>query len=176
MIKAEVLFKSTKLFRDKMADIIFRPLNFHNQFLPPVYDEWKGWWKYNGPKYEFEDRARIARELKKGGYAVDPVDVYDPVGSASMDVIVLQSRGDHIEKLLENLGIVVRITRAAAVAESELHSFAVFVSNCTGEVQKNDIERLQWFVRVGGYLFCSCWALHFTVEPVWARIVPRVLV
>ncbi len=148
-------------------------LRMTKSFLPPDYDEWKGWWKYNRPKYEFEDRARIARELKKGGYAVDPVDVYDPVGSASMDIVVLQSRGDHIEKLLEDLGIAVRITRAAAVDEAELHSFAVFVSNCTGEVQKSDIERLQWFVRVGGYLFCSCWALHHTVEPVYPGLVRK---
>jgi len=148
-------------------------LRMTKSFLPPDHDEWKGWWKYNEERYEFEDRARIAREMKKGGYAVDPVDVYDKVGSASMDVVVLQSRGDHIESLLEELGIAARFTRAAAVEEAELHSLAVFVSNCTGEVQRSDVERLQWFVRVGGYLFCSCWALQCTIEPVYPGLVRR---
>jgi len=134
--------------------------------------EWSAWWKRNGPTYTFEDRKAAARLLKKGGYATKPVDVYDK-GRAALDVVVLQSRGDHIERLLDDLRIAYRITRAAQVHESDLHMFAIFVSNCTGEIQKGDIERLRWFVRVGGYLFCSCWALENTVEPVYPGLVQR---
>ena len=134
--------------------------------------EWMGWWKFNEPGFEFLDRKKIAREMRKGGYAVDPVDVYEK-GKSALDVVVLQSRGDHIEDLLEELGIEHRLTRAAQVEKSDLHSFAVFVANCTGEIQKNDIERLQWFVRVGGYLFCSCWALHHTIEKVYPGMIRK---
>jgi hypothetical protein len=88
-------------------------------------------------------------------------------------VVVLQSRGDHIEQLLEKVGIQHRITRAAAVAQAELHPFAVFVSNCTGEIQPDDVERLQWFVRVGGYLFGSCWALQHTIARVHPGVVAK---
>jgi len=143
--------------------------------IPPIRSEWDAWWARIGPTFEFIDYEKVARELKKGGYAVKPIEVYDEVGTAKLDVVVLQSRGDHIERLLEDLVIEHRVTRAAQVAQAELHPFAVFVSNCTGEVQEEDVERLQWFVRVGGYLFCSCWALHHTVEPVckgWVRKLP----
>lgn len=136
------------------------------------FDEWTAWWDFNKSGYEFIDRERIARELKKGGYAVDPVDVYEK-GKAALDVVVLQSRGDHIEQLLEELGVEYRLTRAAQVEKADIHSFAVFIANCTGEIQKNDIERLQWFVRVGGYLFSSCWALHHTVEKVYPGMIRK---
>jgi hypothetical protein len=44
------------------------------------------------------------------------------------------------------------------------------VSNCTGEVTRDDIEPLAWFVRTGGALFGSCWALTETI----GRIAPGV--
>jgi HEAT repeat protein len=141
--------------------------------IDPEANPWTAWWERQAPGYEFVDRDKEAREAKKGGYAVKPVDVYDKVGTAEMDVVVLQSRGDHIEKLLTKLNIKHRITRAASVAEAELHPFAVFVSNCTGEVQEEDVARLQWFVRVGGYLFCSCWALKHTAELVYPGLVQK---
>ena len=136
------------------------------------FQEWTDWWSFNKEGYEFIDREKLAKELKKGGYAVDPVDVYDR-GKGALDVVVLQSRGDHIEQLLENLGIEYRLTRAAQVEKANVHSFAVFVTNCTGEIQKTDVERLQWFTRVGGYLFCSCWALHHTIEKVYPGLVRK---
>ena len=136
--------------------------------IAPERDGWESWWAHSKATYEFVDNEKAAREAKKGGYAVAPVEVYD-----KLDVIVLTSRGDHIEQLLDKLGIAYRATRATAVTAAELHPFAVFFSNCTGEVQPPDVERLSWFVRVGGYLFGSCWALHFTVEPVYPGLVRK---
>ena len=49
----------------------------------------------------------------------------------------------------------------------------MFFSNCTGEVQPKDVERLSWFVRVGGYLFGSCWALQHTIVPVYPGVVRK---
>ena len=58
-------------------------------------------------------------------------------------------------------------TRSGQVPDSGLHPFAIFVANCTGEITPKDAERLAWFVRVGGYLFGSCWALSETIEQVY---------
>jgi len=136
--------------------------------FPPDPERWKAWWEDVGPKYEFIDLAKAAKEAKKGGYAPTAVGVYE-----HLDVVVLQSRGDHIEDMLDHLGVDHRLVRAAGVAKAGLHPFALFVSNCTGEVVDADVERLQWFVRVGGYLFGSCWALHHTIEPVWPGYVRK---
>lgn len=81
-----------------------------------------------------------------------------------LDVIVFQSRGDAIESLLERIGIGHRRTSAGKVASAELHPFAIYVSNCTGEIESSDLEALQWHVLVGGYFFGSCWSLGHTVE------------
>ncbi len=130
--------------------------------VAPQEKAWRAWWAANGADYVFLDREEEARKAAKYGYAPDTSGVYE-----GLDVVVLQSRGDTIEKLLERLAIGYRLTRQAAVPEAGLHPFAIFVANCTGEVRPDDIERLQWFVRVGGYVFCSCWALHHTAELVY---------
>lgn len=81
-----------------------------------------------------------------------------------LDVVVFQSRGDAIETLLERIGIGHRRTEAGKVEAAELHPFAIYVSNCTGEIERGDLEALQWYVLTGGYFFGSCWSLGHTVE------------
>lgn len=82
-----------------------------------------------------------------------------------LDVLVFQSRGDAIETLLERIGISHRRTEAGKVAAAELHPFAIYVSNCTGEIERGDLEPLQWYVLTGGYFFGSCWSLGHTIAP-----------
>lgn len=136
--------------------------------VPKKVDAWREWWKLNGPTYVFEDREELARKAQKYGYAVDRRGVYE-----GLDVVVLQSRGDSIEKLLERLEIEHRLTRQGQVPDCGLHPYALFVSNCTGEVSGDDVEQLRWFVRAGGYLFGSCWALNHTVEHVYPGLEGR---
>ncbi len=90
---------------------------------------------------------------------------------ADLDVMVFQSRGDAIETLLTRIGIPHRLTSAGKVASSELHPFAVYVSNCTGEIEASDLEALQWHLYTGGYFFGSCWSLGHTI----AQLYPGVL-
>lgn len=109
------------------------------------------------------DPKELEERRKKYGYVVDPAQVFQ-----GLDVLVFESRGDHIQNLLSHLSIEHRITQSGQVAKHGLDAAGVFVSNCTGEMLPADVERLQWFVRVGGYLFGSCWALHETI----ARVAP----
>jgi HEAT repeat protein len=136
--------------------------------IPAKQDAWKAWWKRNEPGYEFRDFKAESEKAKKFGYSPTPEGVYE-----GLDVIVLQSRGDHIEKLLEHLKVEHRITRQGQVPDTGLHPFAIFVSNCTGEITAKDVAPLQWFVRAGGYLFASCWALQKTVEQVYPGVVRK---
>jgi HEAT repeat protein len=129
--------------------------------IAPSPKAWRKWWEENGATFEVPDLTKLAKEAKKYGYAPTYAGVYE-----DLDVVVLQSRGDHIEELLRTLAIGHRLTRSGQVPSAALHPYAIFVSNCTGQISPRDVEPLQWFVRTGGYLFSSCWGLHYTVEPV----------
>ena len=129
---------------------------------------WKEWWKEVGKTYVFVDRDKAAREAQKHGYAPSDTGVYE-----DLDVIVLQSRGDTIEMLLDRLSISHRLTRSGQVPSAGVHPFAVFVSNCTGEIVPKDVEQLRWFVITGGYLFGSCWAISYTILPAFPDIIRK---
>jgi HEAT repeat protein len=136
--------------------------------IEPRVKPWKEWWKEVEKNYRFIDRDEAAREARKHGYAPTDTGVYE-----DLDVIVLQSRGDHIEQLLARLSIVHRLTRSGQVPAAGVHPFAVFVSNCTGQIVPKDVAQLRWFVLTGGYLFCSCWALSYTIEPAFPGAVRK---
>ncbi len=126
--------------------------------LPLRRKSWEDWWAAEEATFEIIDREKEIRDAKKYGYALRDRDVYE-----DLDVVVLQSRGDSIENLLTTLEVNHRMTRAKGVVETGLQPFGVFVANCTGEVQKEDHDRIQWFVHVGGALFGSCWAINETI-------------
>lgn len=132
----------------------------------PDAKAWRAWWAQNKDKHQFVDRAASIDKLKKYGYAVPDAEIYQ-----DLDVVVFHSRGDHIEQLLERLKIAHRATESGKILAAGLHPEAIFVSNCTGEITRDDVEPLAWFVRTGGSLFGSCWALSETI----ARIHPGVV-
>lgn len=127
---------------------------------------WEAWWAEKGARLRLEVPEEVLKRRKELDYAEDPSEVFK-----GLDVVVYEAPragGDRIEDVLLFLEIDHRLTTSGHVTTDELHPEAVFVSNCTGELQAGDVERLAWFVRVGGYLFASCWAVEETV----ARIAP----
>jgi hypothetical protein len=138
--------------------------------IEPTSKAWREWWKKNATNYVFVDKQEEYRKAKKYGYAPTIEGLYQ-----GLDVVVLATRkgGDRIEDLLQELKIVHRICRTPQVSEAGLHPFALFVANCPGEVGDKDVEALSWFVRSGGYLFGSCWALHETIEKIYPGLVRR---
>jgi HEAT repeat protein len=133
---------------------------------PADQKAWRAWWTQAKGKHDFTDREAAMDKLKKYGYAVPDSEIYQ-----GLDVVVFQSRGDHIEQLLERLEIAHRKTEKSQVTGVGIHPEAIFVANCTGELAAADVEPLAWFVRTGGSLFGSCWALTETI----ARIHPGVM-
>lgn len=146
---------------------------------------WLKWWGENGVRLKLwtPEEAKLRRE--KFGYSV-------PVGEVfrDLDVIVLESRGDQIQTVLEHVetglavagakgdkkdppkgGVPYRKTTAGQHRSDGLQPFGVYVSNCTGEVAPADLEAISWFVRTGGYLFGSCWSLGETIDRVYPGVV-----
>jgi len=131
---------------------------------------WRDWWEQWHERFTFRDTDAAARDAKKYGYAATPAKVYE-----DLDIVVLQTRrgGDNIQALLEDYGIEHRIVRAASIPKAGLHPYALFVANCPGEITDKDMERIQWYVRAGGYLFSSCWALTHTVQVAFPGVVQK---
>ncbi|MBL9077214.1 MAG: HEAT repeat domain-containing protein [Planctomycetes bacterium] len=129
---------------------------------------WRTWWTANQATHRFVDREESLDKLKKYGYAVPDSEIYD-----GLDVVVLTSEGDHIEQLLAELKIAHRTTAAGEVPGCGIHPEAIFVSNCTGKIAAKDLLPLQWFVRTGGSLFGSCWALSETIARVQEGVVQQ---
>jgi hypothetical protein len=151
----------------RTAHEFLRPLS--PKEIPPEAERWREWWAGSGAEFRFPDAGKLAKAEGKGPYAATPAGLFE-----GLDVAVLESRADHAEELLARLGIERRIVRAAGIAKAGLSPSVVFVSNCTGEVQEEDVARLQWFVRVGGAVCASCRALQHTVELVWPGYVRKV--
>ncbi|MHC4818586.1 MAG: HEAT repeat domain-containing protein, partial [Planctomycetota bacterium] len=162
------------MLRDKEVAVAATALEFlrhmSGQALEARQKLWREWWAKAKPTFSFRDPGEEAREAKKYGYAVTRRGVYE-----DLDIVVLQTRkgGDNIQFLLNDYGIKHRIIRAASVKKVGLHPHALFVANCPGEITKSDVERLQWYVRSGGYLFASCWALTHTVQAAFPDVVQK---
>lgn len=135
-----------------------------NQTLPAEVEPWRTWWAANGSRVALVDMAEREEREKRYGYASAPPEaVY-----RGLDVLVLESRGDHVQDLLEQLNLQHRLSQAGRVRTDGPDPRGVFVANCTGEIQPADAEILAFFLHAGGYLFGSCWAVEETI----ARIAP----
>jgi HEAT repeat protein len=127
---------------------------------------WKAWLVENGGRVRLDDPAERRARRERYGYGTPAEEIY-----RGLDVAVLESRGDRMQDVLGRLGIRHRVTASSRVAPDGLDAGGVFVSNCTGELEAGDLERLRWFLLVGGHLCGSCWALTETV----GRVAPGYL-
>lgn len=135
--------------------------------LEPKPAVWTKWWEEHGPKVKLSIPEEVVERRKKLEYVRTPEELF--AGTyVGIDVLVLQTRsgGDAIESVLEGMEIEHRRTTSGQVLSDGLHPQGVFVSNCPGEITSDEAERLSWFVRAGGALFGSCWALQETIEKI----------
>jgi len=136
------------------------------QKLPPEPAAWNKWWEENEARTILSVPEEVLERRKQYGYARNAPSSKELFANAfaGVDVLVLQSEGDHIETVLDGLEIAHRLTTTGQVQSDGLHPQGVFVSNCTGEITSAEAERINWFVRAGGALFGSCWALEKTIQ------------
>ncbi len=144
---------------------VFLEQQFKTQ-LPEERAAFETWWKANEKRVQLVDPLVAKQRRERYGYATQAAGVFE-----DLDVVVLDSRGDHIQRVLDQLKIAHRTTQASKLAEAALHPGAIYVSNCTGEIEPKDVERIAWYVRAGGVLFGSCWSLTETID----RVHPGIL-
>ncbi|WP_419191036.1 HEAT repeat domain-containing protein [Saltatorellus ferox] len=129
---------------------------------------WRDWWAKNGERARFATRDEIKARQELDGYSASDASIYK-----GLDVVVVPGLGDHIEKVLEQLGIHYRTVQAGQLEESALQPGAILMIGCTGQISPEDVEVVQWYVRAGGALFTSCWALSYTVVPTSPAVIRK---
>lgn len=129
---------------------------------------WDTWLEGAGQGHRPTPPENEAARRARYGYGRPDHDLY-----AGLDVLVFESRGDHIQNVLAHLGLAHRLTSSNRIPRDEAHPRAIFVANCTGEMSAEDVEQLGWFLRTGGYLFGSCWALQETIHRVYPGVARR---
>lgn len=121
---------------------------------------WTAWWTANEKTLLLADPEAVAARRKRfSDSTTSAPEIY-----RELDVVVVESRGDHIEKVLAAQGIEHRMTRAGALPAAALSQDALLMMNCSGEIEAGDTDRVRWFVLAGGHLFGTCWALHETIQ------------
>src|SRR5579871_1921015 len=67
---------------------------------------------------------------------------------------------DHIEQVLAAAGIPYTLIRPEQVADYPLRSSAALMVNCPGIMPDAGVKRIERFVRAGGLLYTTDWALQ----------------
>ncbi len=129
---------------------------------------WEDWWTASKGSVSLRQREQSQRSYEKYGYEVPDSLIY-----SGLDVVVIPGRGDHIETVLDRLGIIYRTVQAGQLAKQGLHPGAVLIVGCTGEIAASDVPVVQWYVRCGGSLFTSCWSLTYTTQRAFPGVINK---
>lgn len=106
-------------------------------------------------------RERMAREAPLDHEALEQV--------RSSDILVVRGTYDHVEWVLEALGLPFVEVEAHRLAEIELQPHQLLVVNCPGHI--GPVDRVRRFVAAGGSLFTTDWALRHVLEPAFPGLV-----
>jgi hypothetical protein len=80
------------------------------------------------------------------------------------DVVVVAGAMDHVEQVLTSAQIPHTVIQPAEVADYPLRSNMIVMVDCPGEMSDAGVAHLQRFVRAGGLLYTTDWALKTLVE------------
>jgi hypothetical protein len=75
------------------------------------------------------------------------------------DIVVVKGTMDHIEDVLRSAGIRHTLIRPRDVAGHDLTADMIVMVNCPGNIPRAGVERIARFVRAGGLLYTTDWAL-----------------
>lgn len=101
----------------------------------------------------------------------------DPAAKAMLeavqgkDIVVVRGSMDHIEEVLAAARIPHTVISPEAVAGHPLTSSMILMVNCPGVMPQASLQRIERFVRAGGLLYTTDWALQNVVQ----RLFPRTI-
>jgi hypothetical protein len=88
-------------------------------------------------------------------------------------MLAVQGAYDKVEVVLRHLSIPLSVIRAQHIKDSGLNPNQIVLINCEGNVDKDAVDRLRWFVNVGGFVMSTDWALTKAVQSCWPGYVTQ---
>lgn len=104
-------------------------------------------------------RKRLANEDPQAKAMLDAV--------KGKDIVVVAGSMDHIEQVLAAARLPFTLIQPGDVAKTELTSSMIVMVNCPGVMPGDSLRRIERFVRAGGLLYTTDWALKNVVEQIF---------
>ena len=117
-------------------------------------------------KQDMTSSYRIAQELFKERLrkqSPETLELLEDIHAA--DVIVVKGESDHIEQVLDSADTPYTLALPDTLSRAKLRPDQVVFINCPGKVSEIGLRKLESFVRGGGFLFTTDWALRHVIEP-----------
>ncbi len=115
---------------------------------------------------EMRTAYRLAQELLKDRLEMVDKDAYQQIKEVKGDdVIVVDGMYDFIGNVLASAGIPFRQVAPAEVERIMFRVDQTVFINCPGEIGSAGLRNVSEFVRRGGFLFTTDWALRNVLEP-----------
>jgi hypothetical protein len=112
-----------------------------------------------------ENAYLIAGELLKDRLKdVDPAALKELESLKGADVIVVQGHYDHIEQVLSLSRTPFTLIAPPQLDTAELRPDQIIFINCPGQIHPKGLRKLTSFVKAGGFLFTTDWALKHVLE------------
>jgi len=80
------------------------------------------------------------------------------------NIVVVRGSMDHIEQVLASAHIRHTLINPEDVAKHDLNADQILMVNCPGHMPQEGVKRIQRFVRAGGLLYTTDWALMNVVQ------------
>lgn len=117
------------------------------------------------PDDRMKSAYRVARELlwdRLNETSPGTTEMLKQVHQA--DLIVVQGEYDHIEAVLESADMPFSMIAASRLERAKLRPDQIVFVNCPGLISSKAVRRLEQFVREGGFLFTTDWALKNVLQ------------
>lgn len=115
---------------------------------------------------------RVARELLRDRVrksSPETLEILEQVRQA--DVVVVEGGYDRIQDVLEIAGMPCTLVSPERFEKSNLRPDQIVFVNCPGNLTPKGLRGLEAFVREGGFLFTTDWALRNVLEPAFPGFV-----
>ena len=108
-------------------------------------------------------RAKLSNDDPEALKALDKL--------SDKDIIVIAGSMDHIEQILAAAGMKYALIPPERVAALDLNADQIVMVNCPGNMPEEGVKRLERFVRAGGLLYTTDWALKNVIERAFPEMI-----